>query len=189
MKFFEKIIKEKRKVNQKEGMDEFLPKERYLEDKKAFALKNDLKRYMSKKECYEVKDNLLIRDGLPVDGIARGNEEIGNKNFKIAEIYFKQELFRNPEQTNAWVGLAHAYAGLEQFKEALNSIRTAIRLDQRDPYFNKLGQISVIQAEVLMELGRFNDARDVLEKEVLELNPDFGKAKALLEKCDVRIST
>lgn len=160
----------------------------YIVSKKKSVTKNDLAEYLLKKEFEEMINASLISNGLPVDGIVKGNEEINNRNFKVAEIYFKQELFQKPEQANAWVGLAQTYSGLERYKEALNSIRTAIKQDLKNPQFNKLGQISIIQAEILIKLGLFEEAKNVLENDVLVKNPNFLKAKRLLKECEKELS-
>jgi len=131
----------------------------------------------------------IISNGLPVDGIVRGNEEISNNNFELATIYLKQEIFRNPEQTNAWVALAHAYSGLERYKDALNSIRYALKLEQKNPYFNRMGQVSIICAEILMKLHSYKEALVLLEREVLVINPRFEKAHRLIQDCRKKINS
>lgn len=135
-----------------------------------------------------VKRGGEFQEALPVDGVAKGNAEIDERNFDLAEIYFKKELFMNPEQSNVWVGLARTYAGKEQYDYALNSINTAIKLERKNPAFNSHGQISVIKAEILMKLTKFMEAKDTLEKDVLVKNPNFLKAQRLLEECDKKIS-
>jgi tetratricopeptide (TPR) repeat protein len=138
-------------------------------------------------ELSAFKENLYNYTDLPIDGIAKGNEELANNNFKLAEVYYMQELFKNPNQANAWVGLARSYSGMENYKEALNAIRTAVKLDRNKPLFNKDGQISIIQAEVLMKLNRYKEAHEVLENEVLVINPNFKKAQKLLSECNKSI--
>lgn len=150
-----------------------------------------------KKELKKIKEDIFNLKGrsneMPffynglVDGIAKGNEELGNGHLIMAEICFRREIIKKPEQPNAWVGLGHAYSALSRYEEALDAIKTAKRLDENEPLFNREGQISIIHAEILEKLGRCEEAADVLKNEVLVLNPEFKKAKNLLEKCEKKI--
>lgn len=146
------------------------------------------------KELKEIKEDIAYLKGRmndwpvffdddTVGGIARGNEELGKGHLIMAEICFLQDIFKKSDQPNAWVGLAHAYSALKRYEEALDAIKIAIKLDQKDPLFNREGQISVIHAEILIKLGRCKDAVAVLEKEVLVINPHFKKAQNLLKEC------
>lgn len=167
-----------------EELKKYLTRQQYQLDKERFALKEELSDFVLQTEYEKLKESIsLISDNLQMDGISRGNEELSHTNYKIAEIYFKQALFKDPKQVNAWVGLGIANFGLEQYREALDSIRTAITLDQKKPLYNALGQISTIEAEILFKLGRYPEARDILEKEVLNKNPNYSKAKKLLAQC------
>ncbi|MCP4216627.1 MAG: tetratricopeptide repeat protein [bacterium] len=144
------------------------------------ALVGQKEKYLLKEEFEVFREDFFNPDNPLVDGIVNGNDEIGRGNFRKAELDFKQELFRNPDQANAWVGLAHAYTGRKRFMEALKAIETAIALDSKSPFYNKLGQVSIIKAEILMKLERYTEAVEVLEKEVLAVKPDFRKALELL---------
>ena len=182
-------IREKKNNVSKKDLEKYLTIDQFSRNKRVLATKKGLEKYLLIKEFEKSQELIFVSDRIPVDGIVKGNEEIEERNFTIAEIYFKQELFRRPEQTNAWVGLAHSYCGLERYREALDAIRTAIKLDRKNPYFNKSGQISIIEAEILVKLERFSEAREVLEREVLVINPFFKKAKQLLDECNRVIST
>lgn len=130
-----------------------------------------------------LNEMLFFIDDDAVGGIAKGNEELGNGHLIMAEICFLREIFKKWDQPNAWVGLAHAYSALKRYEEALDAIKMAIKLDQKDPLFNREGQISIIYAEILIKLGRITEAAAVLENEVLAINPGFKKAQKLLEEC------
>lgn len=150
-----------------------------------------------KKELKKIKEDIFNLKGrsneMPffynglVNGIAKGNEELGNGHLIMAEICFRREIIKKPEQPNAWVGLAHAYSALKRYDEALDAVKMAIKLDQKEPLYNRDGQISIIHAEILAKLERCEEAVGVLKNEVLVLNPEFKKAKNLLEKCEKTI--
>lgn len=150
-----------------------------------------------RRELKKIREDILILKGrsneMPffynglVDGISKGNEELVNRHLIMAEICFLREIVKNPEQANAWVGLAHAYSALKRYDEASDAIKMAIKLDKKEPLFNRDGQISIIHAEILVKLERCEEAVDVLKNEVLELNPEFKKAKNLLKKCERKI--
>ncbi len=140
-----------------------------------------------KNEFSLLKDNLFILNGLPVDGLLKGNEEIQNGNYKLAEIYLKQELFKNPSNINAWVSLAITYRYLCRYNDAINSIDQALKLDVKKNTFNAKGQISMVQAEILVAYKSYEKAIEIIEKDVLTKNPGFHKAQNLLKKCKSKL--
>ncbi len=131
----------------------------------------------------ELKKTVNNYTEIPVDRLTKANKEMCDGNLKIAEIYLEQELFRDPKHVNAWIGLARVFLGLERFKEALESINTALKLESRNPRFDNWGQVSMIKVKALMNLNEYKEAKALIENDILVKNPDYEEAKELLEVC------
>jgi tetratricopeptide (TPR) repeat protein len=110
------------------------------------------------------------------------SHEFNKGNFKISEIYLYDVLIINPHYPNAWVRLSQIYLRFNRFNEALYSINRSLALDEQDPRLNEEGQLHIIKAEILMKSGKDEEAKNILEN-VLEINPDYKKAKNLLNQC------
>ncbi len=106
--------------------------------------------------------------------------ELGD--YDTAELFYRMELKNNPDSVNAGVGLARTYLQLHKYQEALEEIDRALEKDLSNPKFNILGQMSVLKAEILMELGRIKDASQILE-EIKKVNPGYKKVDRLLDMC------
>ncbi|MCP4154046.1 MAG: tetratricopeptide repeat protein [bacterium] len=154
-----------------------------IDEAHSFVTKGELKKI--------IKDIPSFYKGLPLEGIAKGNEELASGNLKMAEVCFMLEIIKNPElaPANAWVGLAHTYSALKRDDEALEAIKMGIIIDRRDPIFNKLGQISMAKAELLSKLKRFPEAIETIDKEVLVVNSTWKKARELLASCKLEQET
>lgn len=124
----------------------------------------------------------ILIETLSIDHLILGNQELDKGNYELAEIHFRQEILKTANNVNALVGLARTYLATGKLKEALKEIDNAIMLDQKNPRFNNLGQLSMIKAEILVDLGEYTEAEILLE-EILNLNPEYIKAKLLLENC------
>jgi tetratricopeptide (TPR) repeat protein len=122
----------------------------------------------------------ILIDTLYIDHLILGNQALENGNYELAEIQFRQEILKTVNNVNALVGLARTYLTSGRLKEALRAIDEALKLDQKNPRFNNLGQLWMIKAEILIDLGQYKEA-EILLKEILKLNPDYIKAKLLLE--------
>jgi tetratricopeptide (TPR) repeat protein len=119
------------------------------------------------------------------DYLIMGNQEYVKGNFDQAEIYFELETFKNKEHVNAWVGLARAYSSSGKLTKSSEAIDEALKLDDKNPRFNNFGQLWMIKAEILMDLGEYKEA-EILLGDILNLNPKYIKAKLLLEDCKRR---
>ncbi|MDQ1355176.1 MAG: hypothetical protein QG657_5486 [Acidobacteriota bacterium] len=135
----------------------------------------------------ELKNNFLMFTVPGLDHLVIGNSELEKGHHEIAELHFRMEIIKKP-QANALVGLARAYQGMNKSDEALKALEQAITLDKAEPKFNVWGQISVLKAETLIDIERYQEAKDVLQDEVLKKNPDSRKAKTLLELCNNKLT-
>ncbi len=116
--------------------------------------------------------------------ISRGNDALHKKDYRTARLLFFNEIGNFPDQANAWMGLALAYSGLDEFEDALHAFECAVSLDEQNPMYNTLAQVSIKKAELLVNMARYPEAKNTLEMEVLPKNPDSRRALELLEKCN-----
>jgi tetratricopeptide (TPR) repeat protein len=124
----------------------------------------------------------LPKSDSPTNFLAKATHNYNTGLYDQAESLYESELSMDPYSINAMVGLANVYLQQGKLEEALGKLDKAIALDEIEPKFNALGQISVIKAETLIQLGRIDEALTLLN-EIKKQNKNYKKVDRLLELC------
>ncbi len=86
-------------------------------------------------------------------------------DFTTAVQYYRDALDLNPGYRDAWYGLAIAYRELDEFDEALDAVREARRLGERDT------SIINLEGDILLHRGMIDDARAAFDR-AIEIEPN-----------------
>ncbi len=115
--------------------------------------------YASAGEAKKAEENFLKalqgELGTPSILLNLANLYLSTQNFTKAAETFQQYLKKKPDDEVARSGLANCYYALGQFKKALD-IYSSLKRANETPFLNN-------QAAALMGLGRFEEARNILE--------------------------
>jgi len=139
----------------------------------------------TRKKIDEFNDNLFLSNGLPIDFVNQGYDELSKNNYEKSEIFFKQAIYKTESDVSAWIGLSLTYIELCEYRNAFNSILFALKYDSvTNIDADSQGAISLIKAKILKKWGRVDKAIDVLESEVLIKNPNYTEAINELAECE-----
>lgn len=102
-----------------------------------------------------------------------GQQYLSELNYEQAVIAFKQILEENPYQTEAYLGLAQAYAGMEDYEQARLVLEEGIRLLTE----SGKGDVNALQTKLDEVLAKL----DELAKEKKEISTEEAEAEAQAE--------
>jgi tetratricopeptide (TPR) repeat protein len=90
-------------------------------------------------------------------------------DFQKALSFYQQAVSNDPGNPDAWYGLGHCYAGLDQPDRALEAYHQASRNNPSD------AMIPFHLGRFLKKMGRYQEALSAFQRSI-GLNPDFGPA-------------
>lgn len=111
----------------------------------------------------ERPDNVIMFPNLAEKLLQKGMAALTEKNYRDALSYFKQVVELQSENAEAYFGLVVAYMELGNIHEAVEVSQTMLMIGLGD-YFELLQ----IHVTMLIQLARFQEARDMLEAIFLE---------------------
>jgi|GEM_PF-394963 len=111
----------------------------------------------------ERPDNVIMFPNLAEKLLQKGMAALTEKNYRDALSYFKQVVELQSENAEAYFGLVVAYMELGNIHEAVEVSQTMLMMGLGD-YFELLQ----IHVTMLIQLARFQEARDMLEAILLE---------------------
>lgn len=100
------------------------------------------------------------------------------QDYTAAVQYYRDAIDLNPGYREAWQGLAVAYRELDELDEALDAVRQARRLGERDT------SIIALEGDILLLRGLLDEARTAFER-VLEIEPNNVDARIGLAELDL----
>lgn len=94
--------------------------------------------------------------------LARGRLHYARGDYGLAEKYFRQAVEQNPDNPNAWIGLAAAYDRLKRFDLAERAYKVVIKMvGYNVPVHNNLGYHYYLQGDMREARKHFEAAHDL----------------------------
>ena len=122
----------------------------------------------------ERSDNVIMFPNLAEKLLHKGMAALEEKSYRDALSYFKQVVELQAENAEAYFGLVVAYMELGHIEEAVEVSNTMLLMGLGDYY-----ELVQIHITMLIQLGRFTQARDMLEALFIEQKVPSQHVEAL----------